>query len=139
MVAAPLHMAPAAAPVPCQPGVILVVDDEESVRRVTARVLEHAGFPVQLAAGGRDALELVQSGQPIRLVLLDLTMPDMDGAEAYRAIHDIRPDLPVILLSGFSREEAAVRVTSPGLAGFVQKPYQSSDLLATVRAILGRC
>jgi two-component system, cell cycle sensor histidine kinase and response regulator CckA len=118
-------------------GAVLVVDDEEAVRGVTGRILEHAGFRVLLANSGREALHQLQSGQAIGLVLLDLTMPEMDGAETFQEIHRLHPDVPVILLSGFSEAEATSRVNSPGLAGFLKKPYQGSELIARVKSVLG--
>jgi len=127
---------PPATPGEREQGKILVVDDEEMVCRVTTYVLENAGFSVARASGGREALLLLRSGQAFRLVLLDLTMPEMDGAEVFEEIYRLYPRLPVLLLSGFSEEEATRRITSPGLAGFLQKPYQGSELVARVNAIL---
>ncbi len=122
---------------PRQPGAILVVDDESGVRQLTGLLLEQAGYCVILAGGGQGALDrLKQPEQPIRLVLLDLTMPEMDGVETFRLLHQAYPDLPVILMSGFTKQEATVRITS-GLAGFLHKPFQSPALLAKVREVLG--
>ncbi len=118
------------------PGSILVVDDEEEVRHLTGLLLEQAGYAVLRAAGGREALAyLSRSASAIRLVLLDLTMPEMDGAETFQAIHQAYPELPVILMSGYTEQEATV-LFATGLAGFLQKPFQSPTLLAKVRQTL---
>ncbi len=119
-------------------GSILVVDDEEGVRLLISLLLEQAGYSVIPAAGGQEALaQLTQPEQAIRLVLLDLTMPELDGVGTFHAIRQARPDLPVILMSGFCEQEATVRFGS-GLAGFLQKPFQGPVLLAKVKQALNR-
>jgi CheY-like chemotaxis protein len=70
------------------------------------------------------------------MVLLDLTMPEMDGVETFHAIHQAFPNLPVILMSGYTEQEATVRFTT-GLTGFLQKPFQSPALLGKVKQVLG--
>ncbi|MBI5773940.1 MAG: PAS domain-containing protein [Verrucomicrobia bacterium] len=119
-------------------GLALVVDDEETVRAVTARMLEAFGFEVVLAADGREGLAKFQA-QPgrFKIVLLDLTMPHMDGEETFREIRRVRPDTRVLLMSGFNEQDASGRFLGKGLAGFIQKPFQPDALRNKLRAILG--
>ncbi len=110
-------------------GLVLLVDDEPSILEVTTRTLAHLGFEVESAADGQAAVEAF-SRRPaaFRVALLDLTMPRMDGRECFQALRLIRPDLPVILCSGFSEQESVKKFLGQGLAGFVQKPYTMSML-----------
>ncbi len=117
--------------------VILVVDDEPSVRLLTEKVLERAGFRVVTAASGEEGLELFREHQDeVICVLLDLTMPGISGEETFREIRRIRKDTRVVLMSGYSEEEVGQRFTGKGLAGFIQKPYQRPDLLAKIHGAL---
>jgi PAS domain S-box-containing protein len=120
-------------------GLVLVVDDEEGVRNVTRRILERAGFTVLTANDGRDGVELFRTrATEIRLVVLDVTMPRMGGEEAFHELRRIRADVPVILASGFSEQEATSRFAGKGLAGFLEKPFSPQTLLERVRETLGR-
>lgn len=110
-------------------GTVLVVEDEPPVRQLAARILAHLGYRVVAAEDGDEALELLrQAPHSYLCVLLDLTMPRRDGVSTFREIKQIRPDLPVILCSGFSQADATNRFTEEGLAGFLQKPYGIADL-----------
>ena len=119
-------------------GTALIADDEETVRTVAARMLERLGFNVVLAADGREAVQKFRA-EPGRFtfVLLDLTMPHLDGEETFRQLRQIRPDVRVILTSGFNRQEAVTRFTGKGLAGFIQKPFELTNLTQVVRAVMG--
>jgi PAS domain S-box-containing protein len=120
-------------------GTILVADDEAWVRDVAARLLRSLGFGVLLARDGEEALaRWHESADEIRLVLLDLTMPKLDGEETFRVLHLLRPDLPVVLMSGFSEHEAAGRFAGKGLAGFLAKPFRLEDLAECIRGVLAR-
>ncbi len=117
-------------------GFILVVDDEETVRTVSARLLEALGFSVILAQDGGDAVEKFKARRSeIRAVLMDLTMPHMNGEEAFRHLRAIDPDVRVLLMSGFSEQEAVNRFTGKGLSGFIEKPFRSESLRAKLMAI----
>jgi signal transduction histidine kinase/CheY-like chemotaxis protein len=118
-------------------GTVLVVDDEETVRSVSARILEMLGFSVVLASDGREAIEKYRE-EPARfaLVLLDLTMPHMDGEETFRQLRHLNPGVKVVLMSGFNEQEAVSRFTGKGLAGFVQKPFEMGSISAAVREVL---
>jgi len=114
-------------------GAVLVVDDEEMVRDVARRLLEHKGIQVITAIDGADAVQIFrQHADDIALVLMDLTMPEMDGEQAFHAIRSIRPDAIVVLSSGFSEAEAVKRLQRHGLAGFVRKPYTQQVLLQEI-------
>ena len=118
-------------------GVILVVDDEELVRRTAATTLAHLGYTILEAANGQEAIDVFQrnSGR-IALVILDLSMPVMNGEESLKRLKSIKPGVPVLLSSGFSETEAARRFQSTGPATFLQKPYTAQHLAELVQAAL---
>jgi CheY-like chemotaxis protein len=113
------------------------VDDEEMVRRMAALALERRGYSILEAANGPEAIELFHqySGQ-IALVILDLSMPMMTGEECLRRLKSIKPDVTVLLSSGFSEAEAERRFQSGGVAGFLQKPYTPGRLAELVKSAL---
>jgi PAS domain S-box-containing protein len=120
-------------------GLILVVDDEPLVLGLARDILEQHGYRVLTAENGRKGLELFRrrAGE-IDLLLLDLTMPEMGGEETLRAMRAIRSDLPVLLSSGYSEQEAADQLLERGLAEFLQKPYSPQALAAKVKEMLSR-
>jgi PAS domain S-box-containing protein len=118
-------------------GTVLVVDDEDSVRMVAARMLERLGFAVLMAADGWAALEIVRtSASAIRCVLLDLTMPRMSGAELLAAIRRIRPDLPIVLMSGYAVTDMIGQLEGDQVAAYLQKPFTPRDMYTTMQQIL---
>ena len=115
-------------------GTILVVDDEDALRSVAVEALARMGFATVEARDGLEALEAFQAKREhIRLVLMNLTMPRMDGEEAFHALQRAGLRAPVILSSGFSREEALQRFQGKGLAGYLERPYRFPELLQVVR------
>jgi len=118
-------------------GTILVVDDEDLVRRTAAHTLEHYGYRVLSVSDGIEAVERF-AAQPdaIDLVLLDHTMPGMSGEETLRELQRIHPQVKVLLSSGYNEDEATQRFAGHNLAGFLQKPYVASYLADAVRAVL---
>ncbi len=119
-------------------GVVLIVDDEESVRMLATRMLEELGFSVLTANDGVEALEVFsRERENLRLVLLDLTMPRKGGEETLLEIRRLDPNAPVILSSGYS-EHAATRAEGDVHVAFIQKPYRLDDLRQVVRGILSR-
>ncbi|MDZ7727511.1 MAG: PAS domain S-box protein [Dehalococcoidia bacterium] len=115
-------------------GRVLVIDDDQTVRTVTERMVRSAGFDVDLAADGEAGVAAFEANAgAYAAVLLDLTMPGLDGEEVFRRVRAMRPDVPVILTSGFSEQEATGRFAGAGLAGFLQKPYGMADLRAALR------
>ena len=118
------------------PGRVLVVDDEPAVRQLAQVVLERAGFRVTLAEHGAEALELfLKNPDEYGVILLDLTMPIMDGEETFRALRAERPGVRVLLSSGYNEQEATSRFAGRGLAGFLQKPYRAHQLVSCVREL----
>jgi CheY-like chemotaxis protein/two-component sensor histidine kinase len=119
-------------------GTVLVVDDEPTVREVAAAILEDAGFDVLQAADGADGLRVFEAhADRIRVVLLDLTMPQLSGEQVCAAIAELRPDARVVLSSGYSEQDATRRIDGGSLAGFIQKPYGPRELVAMMRQALG--
>jgi two-component system, cell cycle sensor histidine kinase and response regulator CckA len=106
-------------------GTVLIVDDEEIVRDIARRIAEQAGFSVLVAGDGEEAIRLYRQHQNrITCVLLDLTMPKMDGVATLRELRRIHPEVHVILSSGYGEEGATKGCSELGLAGFIQKPYE---------------
>lgn len=119
-------------------GTILLVDDEESVRVMGTRMLERLGFGVLIAVDGREALDIYRERrEEIALVLLDLTMPDLDGEEAFRELRRIDPQVCVVMSSGYTESEIAPRFAGKRLSGFLQKPYTLDALSQCLRGALG--
>ncbi len=111
-------------------GAILVVDDEPAVREFVRRALERHGFEVITADGGVQATELFeQHWERISAVVLDMTMPDMGGFEVYQSLQKIDANVQVLLSSGYSEQDATSQFEPQNLAGFIQKPFTTSDLL----------
>ncbi len=118
-------------------GVVLIIDDEDVVRRAARATLEHFGYTVFEASDGRDGTDLFSRlHDRISVVLLDLTMPRMDGHEVWRYIRRIRPDMEIIVSSGFEQADAMKQFSEePGLH-FIQKPYTASELVRSIRSVL---
>jgi PAS domain S-box-containing protein len=118
-------------------GLVLVADDEDRVRAVARNILERAGFSVIVASNGREALEIYRRhGREIRLVLLDMTMPQLDGGACFLALRELDPAAKIVLCSGYSEQEVLAHFVGKGLAGFLQKPYRAADLLGKIADIL---
>jgi PAS domain S-box-containing protein len=112
---------------------VLIVDDEEAVRSICRQMIDRLGYAAEAVAGGQEALDLLrQPAKGISCVLLDLTMPGMDGAETAAAIQKLRPSLPIVIASGFSESEVVERLGPRHVASVVQKPYR----MATLRDVL---
>lgn len=119
-------------------GTILMVDDEESVRRSGRQILERAGYKVLTANDGREGVEMFKEHEAeIRAVVLDMTMPVLNGDEVFRALKAHAPGVRVILSSGFSEQEAMETFNGRGPAGFIHKPYRSGELTAMLHRVLG--
>jgi PAS domain S-box-containing protein len=113
---------------------VLVVDDEASVRHVVTGFLEREGMQVLTANDGEEGIDIFRRHvHEIALVILDLTMPKMDGEEAFHAIQAIRSDIPILLTSGFSETEAVSRLSLYDLAGFIRKPYTRDTFIGEIR------
>ncbi len=117
-------------------GTVMVVDDEEIVLRTASAALRSRGFRAVTAPGASEALDILRGGSEISLVILDLTMPVMTGEQAIPLIKQIRPELPIILSSGYSEAEIVRRFSSAGIADVLQKPYTVDELLSRVNRVL---
>lgn len=119
-------------------GTILIVDDEEMIIDVGRTMLERLGYRAFVAVGGRQAIEIIlEKGDEIDLVILDLIMPGFDGSKTFDRIREIQPEIPVMLSSGYSINGQATEILERGANGFIQKPFQLSDLSQAIRKILG--
>jgi two-component system cell cycle sensor histidine kinase/response regulator CckA len=118
---------------------ILVVEDEDALRATIRRLLEGEGYTVLEAQNGASALEVLNSASAagVALVLTDLRMPVMDGRQFAAALARVRPNLPIVFMSGFTAQLMDLRLVSPHLA-FLAKPFKNEALLAAVRGQLGR-
>ena len=126
--------------IPALSGPVLVVDDEEAVRRLCLEYVErHLGVHGIGAANGEEALRIfAERADEISVVLLDLTMPQLDGVATFRRLKDVRPDVRVILMSGYDERDATERFTHEGLAGFLQKPFLAHELVDKIAKLAGR-
>ena len=125
-------------PISTEAGVVLLVDDEPTIRAVLSQGLENAGYKVIEAVDGVDGFgAFVRHRSSISVVLLDLTMPRMNGDEVFEEIHKVAPEVPVILMSGYSQSEATLALSGKGLAAFLSKPCSIKEVLAVVHKALG--
>ncbi|WP_181704710.1 response regulator [Chthonobacter rhizosphaerae] len=112
---------------------ILLVDDDPLVRDVTSAMLEHHGYAVLEAACGRDALAVIERGEPVDMLLVDFQMPGMNGVAVAEAVTRARPDMPVLFLTGYGQ---AAELNGVKADSIVEKPVRDADLARRVRASL---
>ncbi len=118
-------------------GTILIIDDEPAVRAVAKAILEREKFDVLTAESGRKAIEVVhERSDAIDAVILDMKMPDMNGEEVMAELRAVRPDLPILLSSGYSEIEMSERTEGKGVSGFLPKPYLAEDLIAAIQGVM---
>lgn len=117
-------------------GTVLLIDDEEMVREIGSEMLRELGLQVVTAEDGRDALQVFKSRDDIDFVILDLTMPHVDGEQCFRELRELKPDVKVIISSGFNQQQVTEKFLDRGLAGFIQKPYRFSALKEQIKGIL---
>ena len=118
-------------------GLILLVDDEEMIADVAREMLSQLGYTVIVARGGAEAVErLSENTDSVALVILDLVMPDMNGSEAFEQLRAIRPDLKVLLASGYSLNGQADSLMQQGCNGYIQKPFNLTELSRKLYDIL---
>ena len=119
-------------------GLILVVDDDSNVLNLARAILERYGYTVLIAENGKAALQVFRdNAEKITAVLMDLTMPVMGGGEAFQLMNQIRPEIPVIISSGYGEAEVREQFTE-ALAGVIQKPYTVAELGRKIETILAR-
>lgn len=117
------------------PETILVVEDAETVRKMVCAMLTHDGYQCLEAADGMEALEIVERPEPIHLVLTDVVMPRVGGAELARRISVLRPEVRIIFMSGYTEDPLVQRVERfPN--HFLAKPFTASALTGKVRQVL---
>jgi len=116
-------------------GKVLLVEDEDTVRAVAERALTRAGFEVATARDGEEGLELVKLGRRYDLVVSDVVMPVMDGPAMARAIRQLRPELPVLFMSGYAEEQLRRDIDIPNMH-FLPKPFSVAQIAEAVEAVL---
>ena len=120
-------------------GRVLVVDDEPVIMETTAAILVSLGLTVVTASDGQEAVEKFEADtNGFDLVLMDLTMPRMNGHEALNRMRALRADVPILLCSGFSEQEMLPELQELGATGFLQKPFILSELKNAIHARLGK-
>ena len=113
---------------------VLVIDDEQPVREAVSDILDLEDIPVLLAASGQEGIDLYrQHMTDIGLILLDISMPGMDGEQTLRYLRQLDDNVPVILSSGYAENAVSQRFMDENVTGFLQKPFDMSGLIATVR------
>ncbi len=118
-------------------GKVLFIDDDELVRSVGSAMLKQLGLEAVQAANGIEALKIYETGpEEFACVLLDLTMPEMDGIETFRHIRELNPHVKVVLASGYNEQEATRQFVGRGLAAFIQKPFVVTDLKRVLESVL---
>jgi len=116
---------------------ILLVDDEDVIIDVGHEILKTLGYEVHVARSGREAIDAYEANQDkIDMVILDMVMPDMGGGEAYDILKGINPDIKVLLSSGYSLNGQAAEILRRGCDGFIQKPFNVTQLSQKLREIL---
>jgi CheY-like chemotaxis protein len=117
---------------------VFIVDDEEIIRELTCDILVGEGYNVLTAENGRRALEIFeQKGEMVDLVILDMSMPEMDGVQTFDALRKIDPDLKVLVSSGFSEDPSVMKLVEKGARGIITKPYKIDDIASKIRSVFG--
>lgn len=116
---------------------VLVVDDEASIRDLLSKTLALAEYDVDTAPDGITALDRVRENSPYNLMIADLRMPGMDGLSLIRQVKQLKADLPVIIITGFSTESSAIDAVNLGVAGYLTKPFRVPQVLAAAAKALG--
>ena len=117
-------------------GVVLLVDDDETVRVVGRRFLERLGYSVLDAEDGNIGVELVKEhGDILSCVLLDMTMPEMDGEETLRRMHQINPHIPIVMCSGLHEQDVLNRCGELKPAGFLPKPFRVTEMITILKKV----
>ena len=120
-------------------GRILLVDDEAHIRRSTGMVLEQLGYGVTAVAGAPEALELfTRKPRAFDLLITDISMPDMDGFQLTQQIKELRPDMPVIMVTGYSEKTTRQETAARGVSAFMIKPFTRDELSKTISDVLGQ-
>jgi len=118
---------------------VLIVDDEDIILDVSKGTIEKLGYKVLIAKGGKEAIGIYEKNQgQIDMVILDMIMPEISGGETYGKLKEINPDIKVLLSSGYSINGQATEILERGCNGFIQKPFNMTDLSQKIREILDK-
>ncbi len=136
-VSLPEREVPTDTPMEMESALVLVVEDEPAIRELVRRTLEGAGLTVIEAENGRQALDIFSvGGEPPKLVLSDVIMPELNGRELSDALADTHPAMPILFMSGYTGDDVLARSLLPETALFIQKPFAPEELLSRVRGML---
>jgi DNA-binding NtrC family response regulator len=116
---------------------ILIVDDEESIRKVLATILEEEGYKVETAINGKDALKKSKDGF-YNLALLDIRLPDLEGTELLSTMKETTPKMIKIIMTGYPSLQNAVEALNQGADAYILKPFKVEDVLQTIKDQLGK-
>ncbi len=113
---------------------ILIIDDEDSLRLPVAEMLRRKGFSVLETGDGATGVDLFRAhAAEIDIVLLDLTLPGMSGADVFRELRKLRPDLPVVLSTAYGQEKAMAELNEPKSVYYLRKPYRTQEVIDLFR------
>jgi DNA-binding NtrC family response regulator len=110
---------------------ILVTDDEDTVRMVLKQMLEQSGFAVDTAKNGVEALEKLKA-DTFSMLISDINMPEMDGVELLGKVKQLMPELPVIFITAFGKNQVIMQAMRSGLSNYIEKPFRMNDVISTV-------
>lgn len=114
---------------------ILICDDEEGIRESLKLILEN-DYDLVFSCSGKECLEKLEHYKDIKLVLLDIKMPKQNGLEATREIKRVRPDIKIIIVTGYASPEIAQEALAAGVTDFIVKPFDSKEILKKIKNIL---
>ena len=117
---------------------VLVVEDEEHIQRLVKIVLEKNGHNVSTADTGEEALEKLEGGLKLQLILLDIMMPGIDGLQVLRIVksNQLTKDIPVVMLTALAQESVVLQGIKLGAKGYIRKPFHPKDLVERVTSFL---
>ncbi len=118
-------------------GTLLVADDDAEVRNLTRRILKFGGYEPLLTEDFPSTIEAFRDHAEVRLVLLDLTMPGGTCGQAVHALRQMRPDVPILVMTGHPEKETRERLGEERIDGLLEKPFQPPELIAWIRRALG--
>jgi two-component system cell cycle sensor histidine kinase/response regulator CckA len=119
------------------PKVVLVVEDEPALASIYSRALEHHGYRAITIESADEALAIVQQGRPVDLILSDIVMPGMGGRELVWRVREVRPDIRIILASGYANQAGALQMLEDLGVDFIAKPVDLSIMMDTIRRKIG--
>lgn len=116
---------------------ILIVDDEPGMVRLITKILEREGYSIDGASNGAEALDLAASKEDYSLIISDITMPHMSGLEFFKSLKKVKPEIPIILISGHASFDFAVEALNLGALAFLVKPFENAELIKWVNRVMG--